>query len=320
MAANSHVVRYLDEIVDLGASPDNSISNTASIYRRVRSYLYVVPDQTPANMSNRYMTVTRRRKCKANTAHTGSRLQHHPISQYRPSPDHSVRPYDTFITDNRTIFNSSMPPNYTVAPKRHSLPKQRTSRQGNSTLPTCTLTYRRARIHAPANSIFRHDCRHRSRERKAQIGHNYAGRWSPEFLCKLSRDQHCTGVAAPKVGQVAVRGKKCKIAGACQLQRGYPSELNVLSADQYAANKIGNMAGREARGGHFRAGYGVSAACRRLITNAVRSSVISAETIVEFGFATSKMIARFRSARIPSITVWMRASRGVTSSRWRSRS
>jgi hypothetical protein len=164
-ATDSHVVRYLDEIVDLRASPDNSISNTASIYRRVRSYLYVIPDQTPARVSNRYMAVTRGRKCKSNTTNAGSRLQNHSIPQYRSSPNHSVRPDDTFVTENRSVFNSRMPPNHTVAPKRHSLPQRRTSRQCNSTPPTCTMTYRRARVDAPADGGFRHDCRHRSRER-----------------------------------------------------------------------------------------------------------------------------------------------------------
>jgi hypothetical protein len=94
---NPHIVGDLNEIVDLGACPDDRIADTPTIDCRVRSYLYVIFDDAPTHVFQRHMTVWRSCEGKPNSTNPRARAYCYSVAQLSTQTDNRMFSHNALV-------------------------------------------------------------------------------------------------------------------------------------------------------------------------------------------------------------------------------
>jgi hypothetical protein len=90
MLANSHIVRDLDQIVDLNASPNEGSSEGSAIHRAVGAYLYVVVQFYNSHLRDFNPPLAFARVSKPVTSDNDSGVQHHSVSNPTAVADNDI--------------------------------------------------------------------------------------------------------------------------------------------------------------------------------------------------------------------------------------
>src|SRR2546427_5558517 len=224
--ANPHVVRDVDQVIDLRPRSDHRIVHAAAIDAGVGPDLDVIPDEAATHVRNLpvLLAVLAGDIAEAVAPQHRAPVHDHAFAERRPGIERDARIQLRVVADRHAVAQHAARADATVAAELHFPPEDGMRPDRDRFLPGRPVADDRCRMDAgfPDGLWIQHG-KH-DQQRRIRIGDDDARLGTAIRRFQRRRDQHDRRAGALKVGCVPGRGKKRQIAGTRALERRDPGD------------------------------------------------------------------------------------------------
>ncbi len=304
--ADSNVVPDLDQIVDLRSRAHHRVVQHPSVDGGVGTHLHIALDDATADMGNASRSVGGAGESESGASDPRSSFQHYTIPQVGSAVNHRLRADPAGVSQDGAVFYGRIGSHPAPLTDSNIVSQYAPLLRCNPPLPPDATSQAYRGMDPPGRSGFGGEHPQDVSGGGQRIGDDDASCGACFRVSELGWDEHRRRASALKIQEIAGRDKKRQIAGPRSVQGGHAGDRDVAAPDELTADEVCHPGGGEGAVRASRRRYWGWLVCsprsRRIIVG-VRSSARSAAMMLFPGDATSKINARFRSARTPSMTV-----------------
>src|SRR5216117_2455290 len=235
-----HVVRDVDQVVDLCARSDHGIIHAAAVDARVRADLDVIPDEAAAHVRNLavgFATPLARDVPEPVAAEHRARVHDHPLPERGARIQRDAGIQLRVVADRDAVAEHAARADAHVAPELHLAAETGVGADGHRLLPGRPPADVGRGVDAGFPDGLRIQHGKHDQQRRVRLGYDDARLGSAGRCFERRRDEHHRRAGALKVGDVAGRGKKRKVAGTRALERRNPGDRYRARPHQLAAGE-----------------------------------------------------------------------------------